>query len=137
MDLSPAQEAVFEKAKARVSHRLTFGKTSQSRGFLATELLGPAIPDAFKDGAVQAGEWQQTPEFCMNGQTLEEPTEQHWLGHCLSMAINEAVHEALEHFQVDGQPYLNPHGKSEALIYIHVNQLAAQLAELAEEEESA
>ena len=46
--------------------------------------------------------------------------------------MNEAVHEALEYFQVDGKPYLDPHGKHDLRIYELVNELTTQLANLAE-----
>jgi hypothetical protein len=38
------------------------------------------------------------------------------------------------YFRVDSRPYLNPHGQCEEEIYILVNELAAELAGLAERE---
>ncbi|MBD3004708.1 hypothetical protein [Streptomyces sp. 5-10] len=122
---------IFRSAISRVSYRLTFGKTPEPRKFLEDGLLGPFVPDAFQDGKVQAGEWDQKPPFEVDDARI---AERDWLAHFLSMAVNEAVHEALEHFQVDGKPYLNPHGKEEEWIYVLVNELASQLAEIAEKE---
>lgn len=126
----------FDAALKRVSFQLTYGKTERPRRFRKDGVDGPNIPDAHS-GELQSGDWRQTPSFVMNGQTLEEPTEGHWVDHCFSMVINEAVHEVLEHFKVDGKPYLDPHGKNEEYIYVLVNELAANLAELAEAEKHA
>ncbi|MFE0472733.1 hypothetical protein ACFW2V_14060 [Streptomyces sp. NPDC058947] len=127
----------FLAALRRVSFRLTYGKTEGPRRFREDGIDGPHIPDAFSDGKRQSGDWEQQPAWVVNGEPTEEATTEHWLAHFFSMAVNEAIHEALEHFQVDGKPYLNPHGKNEEYIYILVNELAANLAELAEAEKHA
>jgi hypothetical protein len=121
----------FEAALRRANFRLTYGKTDRSRQFREDGIDGPDIPNAHNDKR-QTGSWEQQPPWAMNGEVLEVPTVHHWLAHFLSMTVNEAVHEALEHFQVDGKPYLDPHGKHEEYIYILVNELAANLAELVE-----
>jgi hypothetical protein len=126
----------FDAALRRASFRLTYGKTDQSRQFREDGIDGPDVPNA-RGGGWQAGEWTQQPAWVVNGKPLEEATVHHWLAHFLSMAVNEAVHEALEHFQVDGQPYLDPHGKHEDYIYILVNELAENLADLAEADKHA
>lgn len=127
----------LEAALRRTSFRLTYGKTETSRRFREDGIDGPNVPDAFSEGKLQSGNWEQLPAFFVNGKAIEEATQEHWLAHFFSMAINEAVHEALEHFQVDGKPYLNPHGRSEEYVYILVNELAASLAEMAEAERHA
>lgn len=126
----------FDAALRRASFRLTYGKADRLRQFREDGIDGPDIPNA-QGGGRQAGEWDQQPAWVVNGEPLEEATVHHWLAHFLSMAVNEAVHEALEHFQVDGQPYLDPHGKHEDYIYVLVNELAGNLAELAEAERHA
>lgn len=129
-------DAPFDEARRRASFRLTYGKTDRSRQFRKDEIDGPDIPNARGSGR-QAGGWTQQPAWVMNGMALDEATVRHWLAHFLSMAVNEAVHEALEHFQVDGQPYLDPHGVHEDYIYILVNELAENLADLVEADKHA
>lgn len=126
----------FDAALRRASFRLTYGKTEHSRAFREDGIDGPHIPDARGD-KMQSGDWEQQPPWIVNGEVLEEATVHHWLAHFLSMTVNEAVHEALEHFQVDGKPYLDPHGKHEDYIYVLVNELAGRLADLAEAEKHA
>jgi hypothetical protein len=136
-ELSPKQKEAFRSAVARSSYRLTFGKTEKSRRFLEDGLDGPFIPNAYRDDdSEESGDWEQKPSFAVNGKYIEGSgaSPEDWLAHFLSMAINEAVHEALEYFRVDDKPYLDPHGKREQEIYLLVNELAANLAEIAEEE---
>lgn len=120
--------SVFDHAASRVSYRLTFAKTSAPRAWSPDELSGPDIPDAYRDGEQSSGYWAQEEPY-----DTEDPevTEQEWLDHYLSMAVNEAVHEVLEWFRVDDHCYLDPHGEHEPAIFAAVNACAAQLAALA------
>jgi hypothetical protein len=119
----------FEQAVSRVDHRLIYGRTEKPRTWKREELEGPDIPDAFHEGKLSPGAWLQQIQISRDE---EEFSQEDWLAHFLSMAVNEAVHEVLEYFRVDGRPYLNPHGQCEEEIYILVNELAAELAGLAE-----
>lgn len=74
---------------------------------------------------VRRGEWVQSPAFSETDGAAED-----WLAHFLSSAVNEAVHEALEHFHVDGKPWLDPHGWHEDTIHSLANEFAEKLAEL-------
>lgn len=114
----------FDRAYARMNFRLTFGKATESRHFTSDTLYGPDIPCAFTDRHMP-GEWYQadTPS-----EDDPEVTEADWHETFATMAINEAVHEALEFFQVDGKPWLDPHGEHDNQIYEAVNALCQQFA---------
>lgn len=120
------QDFAMDRALGRVNFRLTYGKT-EPRDFTVDCLWGPDIPNAFRDG-MAPGSWMSGdyPDF-------DDPdvTEDDWLAHFAQMAVNEAVHEALEWFQVDGKPWLNPHGEHEREIYRLVGDLCAAFAKLA------
>jgi hypothetical protein len=112
----------LEEAKDRTEFRLTYAKTAP-REFSRDMLLGPKIPDAYGDG-LSVGDWGagDWPED-------DVPVEQ-WLAHFMHMAVNEAIHEALEYFKVDGEPYLDPHGPAERAIYRATDALCRTLAAL-------
>ncbi|WP_159401652.1 hypothetical protein [Streptomyces sp. NRRL F-5053] len=122
----------FHPAVQRVEFRLTYGRTENPRRFLRDELDGPLIPDARQDDAWQAGSWLRDPSFEQDGFSVADVTQRDWLEHFLTMAINEGVHEVLEHFHVDGRPYLDPHGEHEEEICNLVDALASKLAAIAE-----
>lgn len=121
-----SEETTFERARQRVDFRLTYDKCDP-RDFEVDMLHGPYVPDAFSENGVQVGEWYQG-----DGPDYDDPeaTEGDWHDHFAAMAVNEAVHEALEWFQVDGRPWLDPHGESERAIYQAVNDLCKKLASL-------
>lgn len=111
----------------RITYRLTFDATGP-RAMGPCYLEGPGIPDAYNPDAISSGDWCHE-----DGPALDDPAvnEHDWLTHYLSMAIGEAVHEALEWFQVDGKPWVDPHGEHDALIARLSNELADKLASLA------
>ncbi|WP_158894267.1 hypothetical protein [Amycolatopsis anabasis] len=121
----------WQLAAARLSYRLAFGPTD-TREFRPGELFGPDTPDALGVRDRVPGDWGKTD--CPD-ETDPAVSEQDWIAHFLTLALNEAVHEVLEWFQVDGVRYLNPHGGHEAAIVKHVDRLAEQLALLAETDE--
>ncbi|MFC4859168.1 hypothetical protein [Actinophytocola glycyrrhizae] len=112
-----------------MSYRLAFGATD-ARQFRPGELFGPDAPDARGVRDRVPGDWGKID--CPD-ETDPTVSEQDWITHFLTLALNEAVHEVLEWFQVDGVQYLNPHGAHEAAIVEHVDALAEQLARLAED----
>jgi hypothetical protein len=54
-------------------------------------------------------------------------TDADWLRLFFRIAIGEAIHEALEWFQVDGQPVLDPHSWDEDRIIAATEELADRL----------
>jgi hypothetical protein len=116
----------FNRLRSRVDHRLTYDRTEEPRFFYADALMGPDIPDAFGDG-MSAGEW------CAEDHPSEDdPTiaEEDWFAHFAHMAVAEGVHEVLEWFKVDGEPWLNPHGIFETHIHRRVEAFWKELVAL-------
>ena len=119
-------DAAADRAAARCSFQLTYGRAGDRREFFPDGIGGPSIDDAFRPGQSSPGEWcgdSGHKEYDVDG----------WIDVYASYALNEAVHEALEWFQVDGKPWLSPHGKHEERIYQRVGKLAAELADLRRE----
>lgn len=116
----------FDRAYKRVDFRLTYDKTTETRHFTPDTLFGPDIPDAFSD-RFMPGEWYQADTPSVEDLDV---TEADWHETFAAMVVNEAVHEALEWFQVDGEPWLNPHGEHDLAIYEAVNALVQKLAAL-------
>jgi len=116
----------WERAVGRVDFSLTYART-EPRTFFPDEMRGPDLPDAYGGDHPQVGEW--TGGTSLNEEELDVP-ESDWLAHFASMAVGEAVHEALEWFRVDGKPWLDPHGAEEAQVHKLVEQLTTGLAKL-------
>lgn len=131
-----------ERAAARTTFQLTYGRSPVERKFFAGQLTGPSIPNAYADpdgtfdttedpwcvaGLDASGDWEDGPD----GDTeFLDRTEDGWIDRYANYAINEAVHEALEWLRVDGLPWLDPHGDYETAIYGAVNDLASRLTEI-------
>lgn len=111
-------------AARRVAYHLTYTRTHTGRRLAPGVLDGPNIPDAHQPGKDAPGAW-------WDDRDPDDTTQAGYFTHWLRMAVQEAVHEVLEHFQVDGQTYLDPHGPAEQTIMGCVDQLAAQLAVIA------
>lgn len=123
LSLHEQHEAAADLAAKRVTFQLTYGRATDPRKFDQFTLSGPWIPNAYGPGH-QVGEWS-------GGDRPEDPTEDGWIDEFASWAINEAVHEALEWFRVDGRPWLDPHGLSvERDVFRIVNNMCGQLAAL-------
>ncbi len=113
----------FKEAKSRVRYCLTFDATDP-RDFGEDHLLGPDLPNAYgPDGRRQVGEW-------FGGPPARSESVEDWLTHFAGMCIAEAVHEALEWFRVDGEPWLNPHGIHQHDIDDLVSELTDKLSAL-------
>ncbi len=116
-------DAAAERAAARVSFQLTYDRAQVQRVFTAGFLSGPSLPNAYGDDHVrQVGEWDDPDSG------LRRLDEAGWVNQFASYAVNEAVHEALEWFRVDGVPWLDPHGPAEDAIYKAVDDLVRRLA---------
>ncbi|WP_328344716.1 hypothetical protein [Micromonospora sp. NBC_00421] len=121
-DIEPAALA----AAARVDFRLTYART-QLRRVQPGALDGPTIPCAYggKDG--QDGGWYDGRDLAVTGRTEAE-----WVDRYFGYAVNEAVHEVLEWFRVDGLPWLDPHGSPahEDEVCAAVDELVDRLAQI-------
>ncbi|MGI5214882.1 hypothetical protein [Plantactinospora sp. CA-290183] len=129
-----------DAAAARVSFQLTYARSLKRREFMPGELTGPDIPCAY-DGEINAsGDWNDsrddTPATDDGGSeesgvaktVFAGRDESGWIDRYANYAVNEAVHEALEWYRVDGHPWLDPHGPAEDEIYSAVNDLVDRLA---------
>lgn len=123
-------EDAWRAAAERVSFQLNYSRAPEAREFRPGHMAGPMIDDAFGGEHPVSGEWAQNPPPAWYIPESPEMTQADWIAHFAHMALNEAVHEALEWFQVDGRPWLNPHGEHENAIYAATDQLAAALAAL-------
>lgn len=112
----------FHEAKERVEFRLTYART-EPREFAQEILFGPRIPDAHGNGT-SSGDW------CSGDWPDDDAGAEEWLAHFMQMAVNESIHEALEHLHVDGRSYLDPHGEMEAAIYRATETLCRTLTAL-------
>lgn len=111
----------FEKTASRVTYQLSFRQAP--REFGQDMLVGPRIPNARGQGQAD-GDW-------VAGDAPDEDADaETWLAHMAHMAVGEAVHEALEWLQVDGSPWLDPHGPAEFNIHDLVVEFCAKLAVL-------
>lgn len=129
LDRQDAERLAREAAQAATTFTLTYSKVE--RGLTAGGLNGPDLPCAYPDSPDHDaatcrafGGWSG----CFEGDS-EKPSE--WIGFWLACAVSEAVHEALEHFHVDGKPLLDPHGDAEVGVWNATAELAEKLIEMA------
>lgn len=115
--------AAFEQASARVSFQLSYQRSPETRRFDGDGITGPWIDDARTVGGSSPGEWSHDYPAAFADEAA-------WLARFFEAAVNEAVHEALEWFHVDGEPVLDPHGPRESEIYGVVNDMAKRLWDL-------
>lgn len=118
-----ASELAAERAAARCAFQLTYARSPVPRRFRAGSLSGPPIPCAYGGDIDASGHWEDGGDA-----VFHERDEAGWVDRYANYAINEAVHEALEWFRVDGRPWLDPHGDLEDAIYAEVNALCERLA---------
>ncbi|GIG93017.1 hypothetical protein [Plantactinospora endophytica] len=105
-------------------------------------MTGPDIPCAYGREIDASGDWNHPRDDSFatvhggweDGGDVEivfaERDEAGWIDRYANYAVNEAVHEALEWFRVDGHPWLDPHGPAENEIYDAVNDLVDRLASI-------
>jgi len=132
-ELSPAAA----EASARCSFQLTYERAPGTRHFSPAHITGDPIANAWPEEPGEdrsPGEWDngtECPAYSeATGGCRDDVTTDEWIDHYAAMAVCEAVHEALEWFRVDDQPWLDPHGPAEMKIYALVNQLTTGLAQL-------
>lgn len=153
MDRDPDTIEPAAAAAERVSFQLTYGRSPVQRRFSPGELTGPPIPCAYGNPLDASGGWTDssadTPASQDGGwydsrdwPDPDDPacrSEQQWVDVFAGYAVNEAVHEALEWFRVDGRPWLDPHGTpaDEDEITGAVDELVARLAAIRARREGA
>lgn len=129
-------EASYEVGCAvalRCSFDLTYRRSDRPRQLTPGWMSGGDIDNAYRPDDKASGEWIWEDD---RPDVPSDPTVHQWETHFASMAISEAVHEALEWFRVDGKPWLDPHGDQEPRIYDSVRALVESLAALRAREES-
>lgn len=124
--------AAGEQAAERCSFQLAYTRAATRRAIHPGMIRGDDIDDADTEGDLTSGTWN----------AADHPAEQYtpaetrlvladeWIDHYASMAVNEAVHEALEWFHVDGERWLDPHGDGETATYDAVDRLCRALAKI-------
>jgi hypothetical protein len=123
-DPRDVSEAAASRAAKRCDFQLTYDRALDRRDLAPGVLYGPLIPDAYRPEEQAAGEWESPAD----GDSIL--TEEGWINRYASYAVQEAVHEALEWFRVDGRPWLDPHGPADNDIYRLVDELVDKLAAL-------
>lgn len=106
-------------AAARVDFRLSYDATDEPRRAHGWGINGPEIRNAYYGRGLDdtdrpefsSGDWED-PDHPPADASEDEHIEA-WFG----SAIRESIHEALEWFWVDGEMFLNPHGKQEDAIH--------------------
>jgi hypothetical protein len=122
VDLDRAERAALEDpVRDRVSFQLTYAQAPRKRDIAVGGIDGPSIPDAYNPSKTSPGDWEDADGI------LLPASRETVLAHFFQMALNEAMHEALEWFQFDGKPLLDPHGPSEAQIYELANKVGSDL----------
>ncbi|MFG1846814.1 hypothetical protein [Micromonospora carbonacea] len=116
------------RAAGRVDFRLTYARTGHPRTVQPGALDGPTIPCAYGGRDGQDGGWYDARD----DPPPDARSEADWVDRYAGYAINEAVHEALEWFRVDGKPWLDPHGspQHEDEVGAAVDELVGRLAEI-------
>jgi hypothetical protein len=126
------RDGSLESAKRRTKYTLTFDRST--RELQGIGLSGRNIPCAYEgieeDGEIHQahdapGSWIGESNF-----TSDDFTEEDWIHFWMRCAIEEAVHEVLEHFQVDGAPLLDPHGELEGEVFDATGTCAEALVKI-------
>lgn len=103
------RKTTYDQAVKATRYRL--GYITTDRVLTDGGLDGPDIPCSYA-GVTENGVLH--PEHPSSGDwyaaTLTDPeTVAEWTDFWLRSAMDEAIHEALEHFHVKGKPWINPH----------------------------
>jgi hypothetical protein len=123
-------EQLYPRAAFRAAERCTFDLTyhrAQRPVRIEPGYLGRELMDCSRvPGKSSTGGWEHMDDTLPDSDDLAD-----WCDHYASMAIAQSLHEALEWFQVEGEPWLDPHdermtGEVDEL----ATQLAARLADL-------
>ena len=95
----------WESASQRVDYQLSFRRSREQRVFGEGELNGEDIDCARTNGNKSLAGWYDRPVPGL----IDQMSEEDWVNWYQMMALQECVHEALEWFNVDGEPWLDPH----------------------------
>ncbi len=112
-----------EEASQKVDYQLSHHRT-KPRKFEAYVINSEYIDDAYRPGEKSPGQWLDAPN-------PKSDTVENWIEWYFQMALQEEIHETLEWFRVNDQPYLNPHGLEEKIaINAAVRKLHVELMEI-------
>ena len=119
-------------AAERVDFRLAYDATDEPRRMHAWGINGPQIPNAYYGRGLDdtnrqptaPGDWED-PDHPDRNASEEEHIDRWFV-----TAVRESIHEALEWFWVDGEIYLDPHGKREDAIHALSERFALDLLAL-------
>ena len=114
-----------QRASARMSFDLAYRRSDVRRIFEPGFIYGLDQPCSRRPGGVSCGAWEDDHTYAPDADD-----ESAWVDHYAGVALQEAVHEALEWCQVDGTPWLDPHGPALQEIHEAVGALHARLIEL-------
>ncbi|MEU1813246.1 hypothetical protein [Micromonospora aurantiaca (nom. illeg.)] len=120
----PDTEPAAVAASARVSFQLTYARAPRRRHFTPGELTGPDIPCAYDGPIAASGYWEDSRDL---DEVHPDRSEDDWINRYAGYAVAEAIHEALEWLRVDGQPWLDPHGRNSRQVHAAVDDLVNQL----------
>jgi hypothetical protein len=107
----------MEKAAQRVRYNLLYGNTIRTLTYEGLD--GDDIPCAYEGVTddeeetgihqphASSGEWSSDHR----GPSAQQKTCDDWIKFWFTAVIDEAIHEALEHYHVDGKPLVDPHLK--------------------------
>ncbi|MDG9674857.1 hypothetical protein [Micromonospora sp. DH14] len=123
----PDTEPAAVAASARVSYQLTYARSPVTRRFSPGELTGPDIPCAYDGPIAASGYWEDSRDL---DELRPDRTDNDWIGRYAGYALAEAIHEALEWLRVDGQPWLDPHGRHGAQVHAAVDDLVDHLVRI-------
>jgi hypothetical protein len=98
---NPTLDAAIE----RTDYQLHYSRSPVRRAFHNDGISGSQIDDAFHPGETMSGEWCAGMNWIHDWDVPEAV----WIERFFTVAIQEAVHEALEWFRLDGQVLLSPH----------------------------
>lgn len=128
-EMDPQTAAVAEAAK-RVTYRLTYDVTDPRECRLGG-IDGPDLPNSYwhMDGDKPGRSKTGSGEWCDPDHPSSGDPQDH-VDRWFTVAIREAVHEAMEWFWVDGRQYLNPHGPCEDEIHDLSGEFAEKLLAL-------
>jgi hypothetical protein len=120
----------LDAARKRVTYRLTYDVTEPRDVYLGG-IDGPDLPNAYwyMQGDKPDRSRTGSGEWCDPDHPSSDDPQDH-IDRWFTVAIREAVHEALEWFWVDGEQYLNPHGIDEATIHDLSGEFAESLLRL-------
>ena len=92
--------------RERVTFDLTYKRTEEPRRFDESGIRGPILDNAIiASDDEQSGDWDSADWDDLSS----DASDFDWLIAMFTAAAYEGLHEALEWFQVDGRPFLDPH----------------------------